>query len=110
LVDRQAPLWYECTISVSDIAATAGAVVAQGGNITTPKCEILTIGLLIKFLDADENTMCAKRPFNSKAVKRKQARGRLRQAEHEFQDLALHFHCDPCVAVRMRTSPRDGYR
>jgi predicted enzyme related to lactoylglutathione lyase len=68
LVEGKAPLCYECTISVLDIDATAAAVVAAGGKIIMPKCEIPTVGFLIKFLDPEGNVVCAKQPFDTHAV------------------------------------------
>jgi predicted enzyme related to lactoylglutathione lyase len=53
---------YECTIEVADIDATAAAVVANGGTIILPKCEIPTVGWLIKFRDPEGNLVCAKQP------------------------------------------------
>ncbi|HEV3122567.1 MAG TPA: VOC family protein [Isosphaeraceae bacterium] len=46
---------YECTISVADIEATAKAVVASGGTILMPICEIPTVGRMIKFQDPEGN-------------------------------------------------------
>jgi predicted enzyme related to lactoylglutathione lyase len=63
LVDGKEPICFECTISVDDIDATAKAVVAQGGKIIMPKCEIPTVGLLIKFLDPEGNVVCAKQAY-----------------------------------------------
>ena len=51
---------YECTISVNDIDAAATAVTANGGKIIMPKCEIPTVGWLIKFQDPEGNLVCAK--------------------------------------------------
>ena len=53
---------FECTIAVEDVEATAAAVVANGGKIIMPKCEIPTVGWLIKFQDPDGNVVCAKQP------------------------------------------------
>jgi uncharacterized protein len=53
---------YECTISVADIDATAVAVTANGGRIILPKCEIPTVGWLIKVQDPEGNTVCVKQP------------------------------------------------
>src|SRR5262249_21712444 len=53
---------YECSIEVEDIDATAAAVVANGGTITLPKCEIPTVGWVIKFRDSEGNLVCAKQP------------------------------------------------
>jgi predicted enzyme related to lactoylglutathione lyase len=53
---------FECTIGVSDIDATARAVVASGGKVVLPKCEIPTVGYLIKIQDPDGNVVCVKQP------------------------------------------------
>ena len=53
---------YECTISVADIDATAAAVTANGGRIVLPKCEIPTVGWLIKVQDPEGNVVCVKQP------------------------------------------------
>ena len=52
---------YECTISVSDVDATAAAVEAQGGKVVMPKAAIPGVGWLIKFLDPEGNLACALR-------------------------------------------------
>jgi predicted enzyme related to lactoylglutathione lyase len=51
---------YECTISVEDIDAAAAAVTANGGKIILPKCEIPTVGWLIKIQDPEGNVVCVK--------------------------------------------------
>jgi predicted enzyme related to lactoylglutathione lyase len=53
---------YECSIEVADIDATAAAVVANGGTIILPKCEIPTVGWIIKFRDPEGNLVGAKQP------------------------------------------------
>ena len=53
---------YECAISVVDIDATAAAVVANGGKIMMAKCEIPTVGWIIKFQDPEGNIVGAKQP------------------------------------------------
>jgi uncharacterized protein len=53
---------YECTISVADLDAVATAVVANGGKIILPKCEIPTVGWLIKIQDPEGNVVCVKQP------------------------------------------------
>jgi predicted enzyme related to lactoylglutathione lyase len=63
LVEGKEPLCYECTISVADIDATEAAVVANGGKVIMPKCEIPTVGMLIKFQDPEGNVVCAKQGF-----------------------------------------------
>jgi uncharacterized protein len=52
----------ECTFDVKDIDATAKAIVANGGTIIMPKCEIPTIGWLIKIKDPEGNILCIKQP------------------------------------------------
>jgi uncharacterized protein len=61
---------YECTISVDDIDAAATAVVASGGKIIFPKCEIPTVGWLIKIQDPEGNIVCVKQaaPEHSEAA------------------------------------------
>jgi predicted enzyme related to lactoylglutathione lyase len=53
---------YECTIGVKDIDATEKAVVANCGKVILPKCEIPTVGHLIKIQDTDGNVVCVKQP------------------------------------------------
>ena len=53
---------YECSIEVADIDETAAAVVANGGTIIVPKCEIPTVGWIIKFRDSEGNLVGAKQP------------------------------------------------
>jgi predicted enzyme related to lactoylglutathione lyase len=53
---------YECTIDVEDIDATTAAVVASGGKVILPKCEIPTVGWLIKIRDTEGNLVCVKQP------------------------------------------------
>jgi len=53
---------YECTIGVADIDAAGAAVVANGGKIVMPKCEIPTVGWLIKIQDPEGNVVCVKQP------------------------------------------------
>ncbi len=62
LVPGQRMTGYECTISVDDIDAAAAAVAANGGKIIMQKCEIPTVGWLIKFQDPEGNIVCAKQP------------------------------------------------
>ena len=58
---------YECTIAVSDVDATAAAVTAHGGKIVLPKCEIPTVGWLIKIQDPEGNIVCVKQPADEHA-------------------------------------------
>ncbi len=53
---------FECSIAVADIDATTTAVVANGGKIIMPKCEIPTVGWIVKFLDPDGNFVGVKQP------------------------------------------------
>lgn len=62
LVPGQRYNGYECTIGVEDIDATEKAVVSNGGKIILPKCEIPTVGHLIKIQDTDGNVVCVKQP------------------------------------------------
>lgn len=52
----------ECTFEVEDIDATAKTVTAAGGTVIMPKCEIPTIGWLIKIKDTEGNVLCLKQP------------------------------------------------
>jgi predicted enzyme related to lactoylglutathione lyase len=63
LVEGKEPIGYECTISVEDVDATAAAVTANGGKVILPKCEIPTVGFLIKILDPEGNVVCAKQAY-----------------------------------------------
>jgi uncharacterized protein len=65
LVPGQRINGFECTIDVEDIDATAAAVTANGGKIIMPKCEIPTVGWLIKMQDPDGNLVCVKQPAES---------------------------------------------
>jgi predicted enzyme related to lactoylglutathione lyase len=62
LVPGQRLTGYECTIDTNDIDATAAAVEKHGGTIIMPKCEIPTVGHLIKIRDTDGNVVCVKQP------------------------------------------------
>jgi hypothetical protein len=46
---------FECTVSVSDIDATAAAVEANGGSIVMPICTLAGIGRLFFFQDPERN-------------------------------------------------------
>jgi predicted enzyme related to lactoylglutathione lyase len=50
----------EGTVGVPDIDAAANAIVAHGGKILFPKCEILGVGWILKFQDCEGNIFCAK--------------------------------------------------
>jgi len=52
----------ECTFAVDDLDATAKAIVAAGGTIIMPKCEIPTVGWIIKIKDPEGNVLCVKQP------------------------------------------------
>jgi predicted enzyme related to lactoylglutathione lyase len=45
-----------------NIDSTAAAVLANGGKIILPKCEIPTAGWLIKIQDPEGNVVCVKQP------------------------------------------------
>lgn len=62
VVSSQRITGYECTIGVADIDATEAAVVANGGKVILSKCEIPTVGYLIKIQDPDGNVVCVKQP------------------------------------------------
>ena len=62
LIPGQQFTGYECTIGVEDIDATEKAVLANGGKVILPKCEIPTVGHLIKIQDTDGNVVCVKQP------------------------------------------------
>ena len=62
LVPGQRVNCYECTIGVDDIDATAKAIRANGGKIILAKCEIPTVGWLLKFQDTEGNVGCVKQP------------------------------------------------
>jgi hypothetical protein len=47
---------------VADIDAAAAAVTANGGKIVLAKCEIPTVGWLIKIKDPEGNIVCVKQP------------------------------------------------
>jgi uncharacterized protein len=46
---------FECTLSVSDIRATEGAIKANGGSIVMPICTLAGVGQLLFFQDPDGN-------------------------------------------------------
>ena len=46
---------FECTISVPDIDAAAGAIQANGGKIVMPVCTLAGIGRLLFFQDPEGN-------------------------------------------------------
>lgn len=53
---------FECTIGCQDVDAIAAAVVANGGKVIMSKCEIPTVGWLIKIQDPEGNVVCVKQP------------------------------------------------
>ncbi|CAN5322610.1 VOC family protein [soil metagenome] len=57
---------FECTIDVEDIDAVNKAVTANGGKILMEKCEIPTVGWLIKIQDPEGNLVCVKQPAAQK--------------------------------------------
>ncbi|HQR06630.1 MAG TPA: VOC family protein [Gemmatales bacterium] len=60
VVSGQRMTSFECTVGVDDIDQVAAAIVAQGGKIIMPKCEIPTVGWIIKFQDTEGNIVCCK--------------------------------------------------
>lgn len=62
VVPGQRMIGYECTIGVDDIDAAAVAIVAAGGKILMEKCEIPTVGWILKFQDPEGNIVCCKQP------------------------------------------------
>jgi uncharacterized protein len=50
----------EGTIGVDDIDAAEAAIVSNGGKVIFPKCEIPTVGWILKFQDSEGNIFCAK--------------------------------------------------
>ena len=70
---------YECTIDVDDIDTAAAAVVANGGKIVLPKCEIPTVGWITKI-----------------AGSRRQYRVRQATGQRAFVVVADHIHCRNC--------------
>jgi len=62
LVPGQRMTGYECTIAVADINAAQAAIEANGGKIILGKCEIPTVGFLLKFQDPEGNVACVKQP------------------------------------------------
>jgi predicted enzyme related to lactoylglutathione lyase len=63
LVAGKSPLCYECSIFVDDVDAVAKAVATYGGKVIMPKCEIPTVGHLIKFQDSEGNVAGAKQGY-----------------------------------------------
>ena len=53
---------FECTIDVDDIDAVAASIAGNGGKVIMEKCEIPTVGWLIKIQDPDGNIVCVKQP------------------------------------------------
>ncbi|MEQ9404919.1 MAG: VOC family protein [Cyclobacteriaceae bacterium] len=56
---KEKVIGFECTISVEDIDNTIEKVLANGGKIVLPKTSIPTVGWITKFLDSEENLVCA---------------------------------------------------
>jgi len=52
-------LGFECTVSVSDLAAIKAAIVAHGGKIIFDEYEIVGVGRMIRFEDTEGNVACA---------------------------------------------------
>jgi predicted enzyme related to lactoylglutathione lyase len=57
--EGQAPIGYECTISVKSIDDTAKRVSAAGGAVVLPKSIIVGVGALMFFRDTEENVFGA---------------------------------------------------
>jgi predicted enzyme related to lactoylglutathione lyase len=55
LVPGEKMTGFECTIAVSDVDATAAAVIASGGTVIMPRATIPTVGHLIFFRDTEGN-------------------------------------------------------
>ncbi len=64
LVPGKEPVGYECTIGVDDVDATAAAVRENGGKVIMAKCEIPTVGYLIKIQDPEGNVVCCKQAYS----------------------------------------------
>ena len=62
----EAPIGYECTISVESIDETAKKVAAAGGVVVLPKSVIVGVGALMFFKDTEGNIFGAIE-FNSRA-------------------------------------------
>ena len=52
----------ECTFAVDNLDTAAKAIVAAGGTIIMPKCEIPTVGWIMKIKDPEGNILCVKQP------------------------------------------------
>ncbi len=50
---------YECSIEVENIETIEKLIIDNGGTIVMPKTEISKVGWLVKFLDTEENIVCA---------------------------------------------------
>lgn len=50
---------YECTISVTDVKATAAAIEAAGGKLQHPPFHIERVGTVVQFSDTEGNIACA---------------------------------------------------
>ena len=57
--EGQAPIGYECTISVESIDETARRVAAAGGSVVLPKSIIVGVGALMFFKDTEGNVFGA---------------------------------------------------
>jgi predicted enzyme related to lactoylglutathione lyase len=77
LVPGQRMNGYECTIAVADVDAAAAAVTANGGKVILAKCEIPTVGWLIKALDPEGNVVCIKQPADNTTQKPATKKGAL---------------------------------
>ena len=50
---------FECSIEVEDIDKTITKIEANNGIVVMPKTEIPHVGWLVKFLDTEDNIVCA---------------------------------------------------
>lgn len=57
--EGEAPIGYECTISVESIDDTAKKVAAAGGSVVLPKSVIVGVGALMFFRDTEGNVFGA---------------------------------------------------
>jgi uncharacterized protein len=57
-VAPQPVIGYECSFTVEDVDAVAGAVEANSGKIVMKKAAIPGVGWIVKFLDTEGNLAC----------------------------------------------------
>jgi uncharacterized protein len=58
----QPVIGFECSITVDDVDAAAGAIEASGGKIVMRKTAIPGVCWIVKFLDTEGNLACAVKP------------------------------------------------